>query len=82
MGVQSADIKQVRKFWRQQIKYGVASVRIGPGGDETRGLVQRNRNRALGVDEFAINLDVVVRTGLGAKIGADLPVDPDAPRGN
>ena len=40
LGVESADVEEPGKFCRQQIVNRVGRVRIAPGGNETRRLVQ------------------------------------------
>jgi hypothetical protein len=68
----------------QQIMHRGPSLRVGHGGHKTRGFVQHNiRRRLFGVDEFAVNLDMVfVRVGLGPELGHDRPVHPHPAFGN
>ena len=77
--VEPADIKQARKFRRQQIENRIVCVRIAPGRNKSSRFVERNRQRLLGVDELAVDFDIVaLGVGLGAEICADLTVDRNA----
>jgi len=62
----------------EQIMHRGSSLRIGHGRHKSRRLVQHDiRRRLFGVNEFAVNLDMVfVWVGLGAELGHYRPVHP------
>jgi hypothetical protein len=68
----------------QQVLDRGPSFGIGHGRNKTRGLVQHDvRQRLAGVDELAVNLDMVlVRVCLGAELGHDLSVQAHSALGN
>jgi len=68
----------------KQIVHRGPSLGIGHGRHKTRGLVQHDiRRRLFGIDEFAVNLDMVfVRIGLGSQFGHDRSVHPHPALGN
>ena len=76
--VEAADVEEVGELRRQQIKNGIARMRIAPGRNETGRLVQDNRVRRLEMNEAALDLDVIGGGRLRAEVGADLAVDGDA----
>ncbi len=78
LGIKPADIEEPWKFWRQQIKDGVACVRIASCRNKTRRLVQNYRPRNIDMDKFAIHFHMVALAGLDAEVGTRLSVDCDA----
>ena len=75
LGVEPADVKKPRQMRWEQIEDGIARMRIASGGHKSRRLMEHEIEPALGVDQLAIDLDVVAVAGLDAEIGADLAVD-------
>ena len=75
LGVEPANVEKPRQMRREQVEDGIARVRIASGGDESGRLMEHEVEPALGVDQFAIDLDVVAVAGVDAEIGADLAVD-------
>lgn len=68
----------------QQIMHRGPSLRVGHGRHKTRRLVQHDIGwRLFGIDELAVNLDMVfVWVGLGTELGHDRPVHPHPALGN
>lgn len=82
LGIEPADVKKMRKVFRKQIENCVARVHITTGRDEPRRFMQHDRVRCLGMQEAAIDLDVIALARLRAEIGADLAVNGDAAVGD
>ena len=78
LGIKPADIEEPWKFWRKQIKDGVARVGIALRGNKTGGFVQDNRPRKIDMDKFAVHFHMVALAGLDAEVGTRLSVDCDA----
>jgi hypothetical protein len=76
--VESSDVEEPGKLCRQQIINRVGGVRIAPGRNKTRGLMQDNRQNRFRPNESMIHFYVVIGFDLGAKIGCRLPVNRDA----
>jgi hypothetical protein len=75
--VETTDVEKAGKFWWKQIEDCIARVRIFPGRNESRGLVQHDGKSGSGTNKFAVDFDVVVRGWLCAEVCADLTVDGD-----
>src|ERR1043166_7289089 len=73
--VETANVEESRKLWRQQIKDLVARVRIASRRNKSRRFMQRDRQRALNVNELAVHLYVIALGRLRAEVCADAPVD-------
>ncbi len=78
LGIKPADIEEPWKFWRKQIKDGVACVRIASCRNKTSRLVQNYRPRNIDMDKFAIHFHMVALAGLDAEISAWISVDRNA----
>jgi hypothetical protein len=75
LGIEPADIEKARKFWRQQVENRIARVRIASGRNKTSRFVQRNRHRALEMNELAVEFHMIAFVRLCAEICADATVD-------
>src|ERR1043166_9418808 len=73
--VETANVEEPRKLWRQQIEDRVARVRIASRRNKSRRFMQRDRHRALNMNEFAVHLYVIALGRLRAEVCADAPVD-------
>src|ERR1051326_3957319 len=80
--VSAPDVEKPWKFSRQQIENCVASMGIGTGRDESRGLVQHECEALFGLNKFAVDFDMVALIRLRAEIGAHLAVDRHPPAGD
>lgn len=77
--IETPDVEEPGKLWRQQIVNRVGGVRIAPGRNKTRRFMQDNRQDRFRPNESMIHLHVVIASDLGAKIGRRLPVHGHAP---
>jgi hypothetical protein len=75
--VQTANVEQTREVCGQQIKNSIARAGIFPGGNESRGFVQHDREPRRKANKFAIYFNVVARGGLCAEVCADPAIDGD-----
>src|SRR6266542_3302295 len=78
--VQTSDVEEPGKFLWKQIKHSVASPLIFSRRNKSRWFIQHDGKRRSDANQFAIDLDVVMRAGLCAEVCADFPVDGDATR--
>jgi len=75
LGVEAADIKKARKFWRQKIEDGVARIGIGTRGNKAGRLVKDQVKRAFAANELAADFDMVLGGWLSAEVGANPAID-------
>src|SRR6266540_1021686 len=80
--VETANVEEAGKFFRQKIENGVAGVHIFSRRDEARRLVQHDSEHWSGMNQFAVDFDIIARGWLRAEIGADFAVDSDATGSN
>ena len=80
--VEPANVEEARELRRQEIENGVARIGIGPRRNEAGRFVQDDIKLAFAPHQLASDFDVIAFRRLGAEIGADAPVDRDAPVGD
>jgi hypothetical protein len=78
--IQTANSEEVGKFFWDEIKDGVARVEILSSRDEPGRFIQHERKRWIGVNEFAIDFDVIPRAWLRAEVCANFAIDCNAAR--
>jgi len=77
LGIETSNIEKARKLWRKQIENRVAGVRITAGRNKASRFVQRNRHRALEMNELAVDFHMIALAWLRAEIGANPAIDRD-----
>src|SRR5205807_9788098 len=77
LSIEPANIEKAGKLWRQQVENRVARMRIASGRNESRRFVQRNRYRALEMNELAIDFHMIALAWLRAEICANPAVDAE-----
>jgi hypothetical protein len=78
--IETSDIEESRKFFRQEIKDHVARMEIFSSRNESAGLMQHDRKGWSAANKFMIDLDVVARPWLRTEVCADLAIDCYAAR--
>jgi hypothetical protein len=78
--IETSDIEESGKFFRQEIKDRVARVEIFSSRNESAGFMQHNRKGWSGANKFIIDFDVVACRWLRTEVCADLAIDCDAAR--
>jgi hypothetical protein len=78
--IETSDIEESRKFFRQEIKDRVARMEIFSSRNESTGFMQHDRKGWSATNKFMIYLDVVARLGLRTEVCADLAIDCYAAR--
>ncbi len=82
LGIETANVEEAGKLFRQKIEDGIAGVDIFSRRYKARRLVQHDRERRFDMNQFAVHFDMIARTRLRAKINADFAVDSNAARSN
>jgi hypothetical protein len=80
--IETSNIEELRKFFRQEIKDRVTSVAIFSSRNESAGFMQHDRKGWSGANKFIIDFDVVARPWLRTEICADLAIDCDTAPGD
>jgi hypothetical protein len=78
--IQTSDVEEIGKFFRYEIKDGIARTQILSSRNESGGFIQHDRKPWSGMNEFPIDFDVVARSWLRTEVCANLTVNGDAPR--
>jgi hypothetical protein len=78
--IETSDIEESRKFFRQEIKDRVARMEIFSSRNESTGFMQQDRKGWSATNKFMIDLDVVARPCLRIEVCADLAIDCYAAR--
>src|SRR5262245_22185382 len=78
LDIEATDMKQPRKLRRQKIEDGIPCVGILAGRGESGWLMEDKIDGPFGLNQLAIDLDVVAPSRFSAEIGTDLAVDGDA----
>ena len=78
--IETSDIEESRKFFRQEIKDRVARMEIFSSRNESAGFMQHDRKGWSAANKFMIDLDVVARPCLRTEVCADLAIDCYAAR--
>jgi len=78
LGVEPADVEEPGQMRRKKVEDRITRVRIASGGNKAGRLMEHQVEPALGVNEFAVDFDVITLSWLNAEIGADLAVDCNA----
>ncbi|KAF5408211.1 MAG: hypothetical protein Udaeo2_16340 [Candidatus Udaeobacter sp.] len=73
--IETSDIEESRKFFRQEIKDRVARMEIFSSRNESAGFMQHDRKGWSAANKFMIDLDVVARLCLRTEVCADLAID-------
>ena len=78
--IETSDIEESGKFFRQEIKDRVPRMEIFSSRNESAGFMQHDRKGWSAANKFMIDLDVVARPCLRAEVCADLAIDCYAAR--
>jgi hypothetical protein len=78
--VETPDVEEPGKFLWEQIKDSIARVLIFSGRNKSGGFMQHDGKHWSNADEFAIDFDMILQSGLCAEVYADFTVDGDATR--
>jgi hypothetical protein len=77
--VQTSDSEKAGKFFWYEIKDRVTRVQILSSRNESSGFMQNDRKRSDGMNQFAIDFDVIARSWLRTEVCANPTVNGHAP---